>query len=320
MAITETTQRWSVFLDEALDAAWQAGGDELENIRDKFLKTKDIVGSSYIDYRFGGLGKHAKTPELNPIPFDNYEQGEKRTAGVDKYALGFRISKELLDDIANGDRVRERLEAFKDVTEQLRESAEQTMEELAAQVILQGDSATAAANWVGAGRDGKALFATDHATLKNPVSTVSNLQTSASLSSIQIMGAITTIETTPDDRGYFQKLPKKVVVVAGPYWRHRLYEIQNTDKQLDSNNNNVNPLKGFSIEVVINPNLGSTSKRFMVCTPGDKRYKLMQIVRQKPQFDKEDDKIVLGRVYTSNFRYATNFFDFRGAVLNLGGS
>lgn len=317
MAIVESTSRWGVFLDEALDKAWTARGEKVDPCYTKFLKEETIDGSSLIQYRYAGLGKHTKTPELNPISYDNYEQGAKRTTTPDKYALGFRISRELLDDIANGDRVKERLKAFKDITEQLRDSAEQTMEELAAQVILQADSATATANWVGAGSDGKALAATDHVTLKNPVATNSNKQTGASLSPLQLQSAITTMETMQSDEGYFQKLSKSAIVVAGPYWRHRLYEIVNTKQQIDSNNNNVSPLNDFDIKVLINPHIGASNKQFAVISKDD-LYKVYYVMRQRPTFEQENDFEVKGRKYSSHFRFKVDFADYRRFVWNAG--
>src|SRR5687768_954869 len=105
MALLETTSRWSVFLDQAVDQAFDERGNAAESVFKKYLKKEEIKGTSLITYDWAGVGKHAKTPELNPISYDQYESGTLRTTRPDKYSLGWRVSRELLDDIANGDRV-----------------------------------------------------------------------------------------------------------------------------------------------------------------------------------------------------------------------
>lgn len=317
MAGVETTSKWQIFLEEALDEAYKAGGNELEPIYPKYLKVKETTQNPWISYRYAGLGKHQLTAELNPTPYDQYETGAERKTYMKTYRLATRFSRELLDDVAAGNRVEQRLEAFGDVMKEMKKSAIQTKEELAAQIILQGTSTTVSDNWTGAGRDGVALVSSAHTTLRNGVGTFSNSASAASLSHTTLLSMLTTLETIPDDSGRYQKLGKKATIIAGPASRTKLYEIINAKGQPSNNYNDANALDQFDFDVVINPYLGSSFTGYAVAVMDD-RFRLHFFDRQKESLQKEVDNEVNGLKYFSIFRCAVDHLDARGWVYNAG--
>lgn len=314
-----TRQQVSTLISSALDDVYRNRGEKIQAIYPKFLKVEDMTRGQYISYRIAGLGKHFKKGELDSITYDQVEFGETRTTTPDDYAIGFRISKVALDDLAAnpyGDFSNAKLISYKQVVEYMRDSATQTVEDLSAQLVLNANSATATSTWVGAGRDGLALASASHVSLKNPTVTWSNIMTAAPLSGIQLQSALTSLETIPSDEGFYSALPKKVTVVIGPYNRHRMYEIKRTSSGLDTANGNTNPLNDFDFDVVINPNLGSTFKGFMIFDPS--RHRCHYFERQKPEFDSTDDFEVKGMKYSSMFRGKVEFLDAHGIIYNAG--
>lgn len=313
-----TTQTVSTLISTALDEAYRSRGEKIKAIYPNFLKVEDMKRGQKITYRMAGLGKHMKKGQLDQIQYDQVEMGETRTTTPDEYAIGFRISQTAIEDLAAspyGDFSYASLIGYKAIVEYMRDSATQTVEDLAAQLILNANSATASANWVGAGRDALALASSSHVSMKNPPVTWSNIATASPFSGLALQSALSALEVIPSDEGFYSALPKSVKCVIGPYNRHRAFEILGTKSGLDTAASNVNPLNDFKVEIIVNPNLGSTFKGFAITTD---QHKCKYFERIKPEFESTDDFEVKGMKYSSRFRGKVDFEDAHGFYYNAG--
>lgn len=299
-----------------LDSVYEIEGNSAKTTFDKFVKVGTMDRGQEINYRMAGFTKHVERAELEAIQYDQYEFGETQTIDPKNFGTGLRVSEEVVKDLqdagASDPLNRAKLAAFSEVTRRFRRSANWTVEVECANIYLNGTATTAAY----VGRDGKALFATDHVSLKNPPVTGSNLQTAASLSAVQIQSAITSLATHVDDTGNFLPISDSYKVMVSPYNLFRIQDILKTKGQVDSNNNNTNPLDNFSITPVINQYLGASSKGFYVID--DSVASTRWLWREKPNFSKEGDFDAVAMKFRSIFRGVATTKDWHGQVGNAG--
>ena len=317
--MAQITTRASVgtALASALDAVYNNRGTVLKPIYPRFLHEIEMKKGQYIDYDMAYFGRHVLKGEIEALTYDDIKFNVLRTTTADSYAIGYRISREALDDLADGGYGVDtgKIASLETITAKMRDSATQTMEYLAAQPILSANSTTASSIWVGAGRDGVAL-AGAHTLLRNGAGTFNNAMTASSLSYQALQSGIALLETIPSDEGFYSGLPSKIQLIVGPYNRARAYELTKTTKKPDTNDNNVSSLNDFDIEVIVNPNLGSTFKGFMLLDSS--RHAIRFYMREKPVLEKEMDFEVKGMKFSSFFRAKVDFSSAFGAVWNAG--
>lgn len=317
MAQVTTRATVATAIATGLDNIYTNRGKEIKPIFPQFLESKTMKQGQWIDYDMAYFGRHSKKPELQNLDYDQVEWNVTQTTTPDTYALGYRISREALDDIAAGGYGVDtgKLLSLDTLAKKMRDSATQTQEYLAAQLVLSASSSTASSIWVGAGRDGVALAGT-HTLLKNGAGTFSNNMTAAALNYYQVQSALTSLELIPSDEGFVSALPSKVVMVVGPYNRHRAYELIKSKQKPDTNENNPNSLNDFDIEIIVNPNLGSAFKGFAIFDPT--RHKCRAFERQEPTFEKEMDFEAKGLKVSSLFRFKVSFNSAFGFIYQAG--
>lgn len=305
----------STALDEVYEVEGKEGSSEAKSSYAKFMDVKPMDRGQFINYRVAGFGQHAQRSELEQITYDQYEFGEVQTVTPLNWALGLRVSQEAIEDLqANpyGDFSQARLAAYGEITRRFRKSATWTVEVQCANIFLNCTSTASAY----VGRDGLALASASHVSLKNPQTTWSNAPTAASLSHVQIMNGITSLMTIPDDTGNYVPVEDSYKVLVSPYNYFRLMDILKTKGQVDTNNNNTNPLDNFTIKPVVDPYLGPTYKGFHVIAPN--QASLEWRWRVEPEFAKESDFEAIGMKFRSRFRGVAYVKDPHGVICNTG--
>jgi hypothetical protein len=214
------------------------------------------------------------------------------------------------------------LTSYAKVTKSFRNAVEQTKDLYAAQVILQGSSATAASNWQGVGWDAKALYATDHPILSSSAIlgslTYSNLPTGGSLSQANLATMYTAFETMPTLEGQIRPLPKNFKLVVGPANRLTGYTVIETtkiNKLVGSFDHDVPGLSDFNTTLIVNPFLGASSTRYAGFTEaaevGYWNYK-------EPVLDDEPDFETKGHKWSIYFGFKILHLDSYGTSMNVG--
>lgn len=305
-------------LTDALDQIFTNRGKKLKKVFPSFLKEKKMEKGQWIDYDRAAFGLLSKKGEEAQLTYDQLDWGSKFEVAADSYGLAFRISREAMDDLQGGGYGVDtgKIASLGEIVESFRDSANATQEDLAAQLILNASSTTASSKWLGAGRDGVALAGT-HTLLKSGAGTFSNNMTAAALDYYQLQSAITLMETIPTDEGFYTPLPNEVVLVVGPYNRHRAYELVNTKKKPDTAENTESSLNDFNIKVVVDPYLGSTFDGWAVLDPN--RHKCYFLNRQEPTFENEKDfETAGGKKYSVFMRCKVTFSSAHGFIYNGG--
>jgi hypothetical protein len=279
------------------------------------MNVKSMDRGEYVDYRIAGLGQFVERDELEDIDYDQLEFGEKLTVRPKNWARGFRVSEEVVEDLADsGGEDSGKLGTYADVVRRWKRSAEWTVETECANMLLNGTST--AAQYVL--RDSIALFGS-HATLKNPTVTQSNLATHASLNASQVQTMTSTLNLQLDDRGDYLSTDGQNILVVSESDSFRAYEILKTSGQVDSANNNVNPLNKDNYKIVVNRYLNQSAAAYagyFLLREG--AHSLTWMWRKKPVFAKENDFDAVAMKFRGRFRGVRFAKDWRGAIGDNG--
>lgn len=279
------------------------------------------------DYRSAttvGLGQWQFTSEFGQFHKDAYEPGQERVSTWVKYTNGVIVSQELLLYMMRNKRVKDdKTNMLKDVNQQFKDTWQWTKESVCTLFQTSGTSTTATNSWPGAGRDALALFSASHVSIKSPTVTCTNLQGAQPLSQLAIQEAITMLRNIVDDAGRPQGFVSEVLVVVGPWWQWRIAEILGTEKQVDTNNNNVNTLTGggkasyrTKVDYVINPYLSNTDTSWLVVDK--KSHRMMTFNALEPLFEKEKDVATGATIFKCSALFGIDFLSFRGVVRSAG--
>jgi hypothetical protein len=326
MAQQTTRDQVITLIGTAISEVWGQNEDLIKPLYPRFLNKETSSHPRHISYQTAYFGQFPNKPEGENIQYDDLKFGDPLTIDPDTYALGVRFTKEALDDMAMnpfGDFSSAQLVSAATLGKKFREAAAQTRDVLAAQVILSGSSATATSTWVGAGWDGKALFANDHPILSNTSilggTSYDNLGSGVALSYSALQTALTAVETQPTLEGLVRPLRKKWKLVVGPANRHVAFTAVETAigkrAVTGSNNNDVPGLADFSIDVVVNPFLGATSTKWTLFSEdADVCY----WERQKDVIDDEKDFESKGHKWSCDFRFKIFHKDSFGTFSDAG--
>jgi hypothetical protein len=303
-------------ISDYLDEVWDSAGARAKKPTfEEVFNIKNMDRGESVNYRTSGLGQFVQREELEDIEYDQLDFGEKQTIRPKNWARGFMVSEEVTEDVADskgmGDDSRAKVGTYADVVSQWRRSANWTIENYCADLILNGTST--ATDYVG--RDSVALFGT-HTTLRTPTTSQSNLATHASLSANTVQTMITNMDTQLDDKGDFANDEGEDYLVVGPTNDFRAYEITRTKGQVDTMNNNVNPLGARTITPIVWKYLGATHAGYYLLRKGV--HSLTWEWRKKPVFGRDGDFDKIAMKFRSRFRGARYFKDWRGIIGDVG--
>lgn len=317
MAQTLSINEAQTLISDRLDDVWEAEKPP-KSVHEEFMIVKNMDRGEYVDYRIAGLGKFAEREELEDVDYDNLEFGEKLTKRPKNWARGFRISEEVVEDLADsggeGSEVRAKLGSYADVVRRWRRSANWTVDQECTDIFINGTST--ATEYIL--RDSVAYFGT-HTTLKNPTVSQSNLSTHASLNATSIDTMATTLDLQLDDRGDYLAMDGALKLMVSATDASRAYEIINTKGQVDSANNNVNKLDRRKIQIVENRYLNvlaAAYSGYFLLREG--AHSAMWMWRKKPQFKQDSDFDAIALKYRARFRGVGFVKDWRGAVGDNG--
>lgn len=318
MAQTLSINEAQTLISDMLDEVWEAEKPPA-TVYTQFMNVKSMDRGEYVDYRIAGLGKFQEREELEDIDYDDITFGEKLTVKPKNWARGFRVSEEVIEDLADaggrpdGDTAA-KLGTYADITRRWRRSTEWTVEQECADMLLNGTST--AAEYVL--RDSIALFGS-HATLKNPAVTQSNLATHAALSATSLDSMANTLSLQLDDRGDYLADTGKLKFIFSQSDASRAYEILNTKGQVDTANNNVNRLDRYTIEPITNRYLNvlaASYAGYFLLREG--AHSLTWLWRKKPQFKQDTDFDAVAMKFRGRFRGVRFAKDWRGVIGDNG--
>jgi hypothetical protein len=290
-----TDQKATALIRDMIDEVIENTNPEGSFAFEQYMDVKPMTRAEEVTFDFGGFGLPEEREILEDADFDEPVFGNKLTFVPTSYGRAFRVAKETIRDLADSgphDGVNAaRLGSYADYTARLKRQGWERADLECALKLVNGTST--ATKYVG--RRSEALFATNHANLDNPQLSQSNLTTGAAFNATNLQTALTTLMTQRDDRGNYISAGNDFLVIVPPTYHWKAIEILKTAGQVDSANNNVNPLlkAGLKLDSITVPNLdranGSTYTGWFV--QDRKGHGLRFRWREKPQFDKAVDLI-----------------------------
>ncbi len=270
---------------------------------DKLFETYDSKRNFEEDVGIVGFGLMNSKPEMASVQYDAMKQGHTVRYTHVTYALGFIISRELVEDNLYS-------EISLKKASMLAFSARQTKEIIAANVYNRAETS----GYVGG--DAKTLLATDHPNVSG--GTYSNrLTVAANLSEAALEQACIDIRKYTDDRGNrISIMPKSLIIPVD--LEFEADRILKTAGRVGTNNNDLNALKAagkFPGGVHINNYLTSTTAWFIRtnCPEGMKHFK-----RRGMEFTTDNDFDTENAKFKATERYVFGWTDPKAVYGSAG--
>jgi len=225
-----------------------------------------------------GLGLYAHKPEGTPITYDDMVQGPTKRWVHKTYALGIKISEELIDDALYPDIPTD----MRSLTAELGASGEETMALLIWDMINNGNVTT-----YHTAADGLALFSASHSKIVG--GTWANLLSpAADLSATSLQTCIDNFETTTSEEGRQQVIrATKLIVHPNNAWKAK--ELLNSAFDPESPNNAVNTIKERNLKLVVSPYLTDTDAFTLMAEPPNEICGIIVYNRKKPTYAQDGD-------------------------------
>lgn len=218
------------------------------------------------------------------------------------YALAFLISQEMRDDA--------QYPQILNLARELGKSSYWTTELYGHDVYNNGFST---AKYVG--RDGKALFATDHPIVGTGGTVANRPAVDTDLSEAALEAAIMSFELQVNDRG-MPSLARPQTLLIHPTNRMLAQRLLESEKRPGTNNNDVNVLRGEGITPLSDPWLTDTDAWFLLGPTNELGVKFYW--REMPDTKTWDDDNADGTFHKIRQRHSTGFDDWQNTYGSPG--
>jgi hypothetical protein len=253
-------------------------------------------------YETAGFGPLAKKNELNPIMLDEPIKIGGNRFIHDTFALGYVISEEMRED--------EQYNIMNQLAGALGRSARITTELYGHDVLNNGFST---AKYVG--RDGKALFATDHP-IRGTGGTYANTPAVAvDLSEAALEAGIASFDNMVDERGITTEVSPRILLVT-PNDRMLAKRLLNSAGFPGSPNNDINPLADEGLTIMVSNWLTDPDAWFLL--PGPDESPIIFYWRKRPDTKTWDDNGSGSTFHRIRQRHSTGLDDWRNAYGSPG--
>lgn len=282
-------------------------GDDLKLQEDLVSKIMEVEKSDNAFEVYGvltGMSTMVKKPEGQTFTFDSSRQAYTPRFTHDTWALGFKISMEMMQDG----------KAFKEArrfTKMLAKAEAETRNILAANVINNG----ASSSFLQDGGDNVALFSASHPAYASTQSNV--ISVNAALSEASLESLCIQIKNATDLRGLRANIkPRKIVVNVA--LEPTLNRILHSTKRVGTTNNDINYLKDsgmFPEGIVATPYISSLTQ-YTVLT--DVMDGLMFLDRYSSGVESDNEFDTKNAAYSKVMRVSTGWINWLGAYEAAG--
>lgn len=266
----------------------------------EYTRYNDVQGSTRAyedDYEMdASFGPLVKKGELAPTTLDEpFKLGGIRYVH-DTFALGFLVSQEMRDDEQYG--------LIQRLAQALGRSSRITMELYGHDVL---NNAFSTAKYTG--RDGLALFSTEHP-IAGTGTTYSNTQAvAADLSEASLEAAIGAFDNMVDERGLPSEIRPRFLLIS-PENRFLAARLLNSQLRPGGNNNDVNVLAGEGIVPIVTHWLTDKDAWFLLAAGEESPLKFFN--REAPNTKTWDDNNADGTFHKIRQRHSVGFTSWRG--------
>jgi len=254
------------------------------------------------DFPVAGFGSLQVKPEGGSVRYQEAIEGNAKKYKFTTYALGYRITVEMMDDDLYGTFGNKMAAA-------LGRSARNNQEIVMHAPFNNAFSATLNAGW-----DGKALCATDHVLLRAGSQVANKPVTDVDFGLIPLQAALEHFHALTDESGIPAIfIPTRVIHSIGDYWM--VNQVLKTPNLPGGNQNDINQVSREGISPHLSHYLVDTDAWFVQCDMHDVNY----YVRKPYQFQSGDDFHSGDALFKGGQRLGWGHSDWRGIYGSSGG-
>lgn len=275
---------------------------ELPPVFTRLIDVKDSNKAYEEDWAYAGFGTLAPKGELETTILDEPVKLGGTRIIPRKYALGFVISEEM--------RMFDQYGLMSDLSADLGRSARFTAELYGHDVLNNAFSTT---KYVG--RDGKALFATDHPVARTGGTLANRPAVDTDLSQAALEAAWANFATQLTDEGMPTEMQPAILLVHPTQELAARRLVGNTSYPGQTNPADPNPLSGW-VTVVGDPYLTDQDAWYLLTTPGQSPIKFFWVMH--PDTRTWDDEDADGTIHKIKQMHSTGFRDWRGVYASPG--
>ena len=273
----------------------------------RFTQVRTSTRAWEDSFEMGGFGPLAKKGELGPTMLDEPYKIPGARFIHDSFALAFLASEEMQEDEQYG--------TITKLAGALGRSSRITQELYGHDVLNNGFTTT---KYVG--RDGKALFATDHPLQGTSSATYANRPTVAvDLSEAALEAAIASYDNMVDERNITTEMKPAILLVtpSDRFMAMRLLQSAGLPgTSFTSQPNDINPLQGEGISIMVDNWLTDTDAWFLLAPPSESP--LIWYWRKQPDTKTWDDEDADGTFHKIKQRHSVGIDDWCGAYGSPG--
>lgn len=293
-------------LDKDMDKIFFDSYNEYQPLYTQFMKMETAPkGPSYTASELSPLSKLREINEGAGIEFDTPTEGNKKTIYYKQYALGFQVTRIMVDDDLFGN--------FKKMPSKLGKSANVTLETSCANLFNLGFTSETA--W-----DGQNLFDVDHVTIKGGNTIANEPTTAGDLTETTLQSAFEYFKSRSlvDEAGFPIFMNPEILLIP-PELEHTAARLVKTLGYVGTNLNDINtlnPSNGVvpSLKIVVNPYLTSTTAFFVL----SKERENYLYWKNKVEFTSADDFRTGNALFKAWMRYGVFGMNYKGMYGNPG--
>ena len=279
--------------------------DEYTQLPEMFPKVFNMKTSTKAfedTFAVSGLGPFALKPEGTPVTYDDpVQSGRKRTVHS-TFALGFRVTMEMMDDDQHN--------IISRMPQDLSRSARHNREVNAWSRLNNGFAGGTATGLPEGDGVARTLFNTAHIRLKDLGVSSNQANPGVAMSVSGIEDAITNFRLTQDDSGRrINIMPKQIV--CHPNDEFVSMQILDSQQEPYTADNQINTISRMGLTATSVPYLTDTDAWFLFAAKN--QHSLCFYDRMKLKFDRNKDSQTKDALFDAMMRYSVTHDDWRGA-------
>ena len=278
---------------------------QVETMFDKVFNVKSSTRAFEDTFAVSGLGTFVMKPEGTPISYDDPVQSGRKRIVHSTYALGFRVTMEMMDDEQHG--------IISQMPADLGNSARDHKEQLAWSLLNDAFTGTTYTGIPEGDGTRRALCSTGHIRLKDGGTSSNRLNPDVAFSVSGLESALTNMRLTVDDSGrYIRIMPKMVLAHPNEEWN--IAQIMESEKEPFTADNQINSVKSSRVGLtsMVVPYLSDTDNWFLMCDKSG--HTLTWYNRMKMSFGRNKDAQTKDALFDAMYRASVTFDMWRGVV------
>lgn len=240
--MTITRAQFVELLEPKISNIWNEAYPQRSVEYTRFVNIRTTGKATVTDYKMTDFGSLRLKGEGESIQYDDPISGPSQTYTPVRFALGYKVTDEMLKNDLYGQITR--------LEKALIKSAVDGQEVAAAYILNNGFGTTSADGFKATGFDGLGLFSTAHTRLDGGATQRNRPSTDVDLSPTAVQNMLTDFENLKDDRGRPSLIRPKTLIIS-PEDKFTAKEILQSEYKPGTANNDINALKDEGLSFMV---------------------------------------------------------------------